>query len=245
MIDITKAKYGSAPFRWWIIDNSIMKERAELFQIYLNDIKDFSKFYSYENAFEGKLATDKWELFAPTIQYFFLESLGGKFIGMLEQLTGINGLIGDHTLRGGGIHIHTYGGKLSIHRDFTKHEKLGLIRRLNVLLYLNKDYTHDKGGALELWEKDMSKAVFSIAPIMNRMVIFETPDAPHGLGTPWNCKETNRMSLALYYYTAPTLEDLQKEHLSTQFLKKPGEVTDETTEILRRKRNLGRLGSNL
>ena len=43
------------------------------------------------------------------------------------------------------------GGVLKPHSDFHNYERLGLFRRLNVLVYLNADWTADDGGSLQMW----------------------------------------------------------------------------------------------
>jgi hypothetical protein len=59
------------------------------------------------------------------------------FVTFLEHLTGFDGLIPDPAFGGGGLHETKRGGHLSVHADFNLHPKLGLIRQLNLLLYLN------------------------------------------------------------------------------------------------------------
>jgi glycosyltransferase involved in cell wall biosynthesis len=122
---------------------------------------------------------------------------------MLEKLTGIKGLIADPTLLGGGMHKIDSGGKLSIHADSRKHAITGDYRRINLLVYLNKDWNKEWGGSLQLWNNDMTTMVQDIQPFFNRVVIFNTGGDtyhghPHDLNTP---EGVSRISLALYYYT--------------------------------------------
>jgi hypothetical protein len=81
---------------------------------------------------------------------------------------------------------------------------MGVHRRLNVILYLNKDWNSNWGGALELWDDSLSECVKSIDPVGNRLVIFETHDRTfHGHPSPLSCPpDESRKSLILYYYTA-------------------------------------------
>ena len=125
-------------------------------------------------------------------------------VQFLEQLTGIEGLIPDPYFRGGGLHQILPGGHLSIHSDFNFHPKLKLYRRLNLLLYLNRDWRPEYGGDLELWNADMTRCVRSIAPVFNRCVIFNTDRASfHGHPRPLNTPAgVTRKSIALYYYSA-------------------------------------------
>ena len=94
---------------------------------------------------------------------------------------------------------------------------MDLERRINVLIYLNKDWKPEYGGQLELWNQDMSEKVVAINPIFNRCVIFNTDTySYHGNPEPVNHPlETPRQVIALYYYTS-TWVPHKREH-STLF----------------------------
>jgi hypothetical protein len=112
-------------------------------------------------------------------------------------------LIPDPRFDGGGLHQIVRGGKLGIHSDFNKHEAYGLDRRLNLLLYLNKNWREEYGGHLQLWDRNMTKCEAKISPHFNRMMIFGTTDFTyHGHPDALQCPEgMTRKSLALYYFT--------------------------------------------
>lgn len=137
------------------------------------------------------------------IRQLYWELNSAPFLAFLEKLTGINNLIPDPHLAGGGAHETLRNGFLMIHADFNKHPHFQLDRRLNVLLYLNPDWQEEWGGHLELWKTDMSKCEKRISPIGGRCVIFSTTrDSFHGHPHPLNCPpEHSRKSVALYYYT--------------------------------------------
>lgn len=124
------------------------------------------------------------------------------FINFLEKLTGIEGLIPDPHLHGGGLHQILPGGKLVVHADFNYLPKLGLYRRINALFYLNKDWKREYNGYLELWDKNMENCVAEIEPRFNRMVIFNTSKYSfHGHPKTLSCPEgMTRKSIALYFY---------------------------------------------
>jgi 2OG-Fe(II) oxygenase superfamily len=125
-------------------------------------------------------------------------------VSFLESLTTISSLIPDPHFNGGGFHETSKGGKLGIHADFRINESLHLNRRINIIIYLNKDWKDEYGGGLELWDKKMQNKVHSIAPVYNRCVIFNTDaDSFHGHPDPLTTPDNvTRKSLALYYYTA-------------------------------------------
>jgi len=126
------------------------------------------------------------------------------FLEFLQDLTGIKEkLIPDPYFNGGGYHEIKPGGLLKVHADFNKHVDTMLDRRLNLLVYLNKDWEESYGGHFELWDKDMTKSCKKVLPIFNRVAIFSTTDfSYHGHPDPLTCPpDRSRKSLALYYYS--------------------------------------------
>lgn len=156
------------------------------------------------------------------IRALFYSFNSRPFIRFLENLTGIQKLVPDPFFLGGGFHEIRQGGHLSVHADFNFHKQLHLERRLNVLIYLNHDWQPEYGGALELWDQDMTGAVQSINPSFNRCVVFTTTgDSFHGNPQPVNHpNQQPRRSIALYYYTA-TWDERAKSY-TTQFKPRPG-----------------------
>jgi hypothetical protein len=179
----------------------------------------------FDNFHEGKLETQGEERLGSTLSLLLYQFNSAPFLRFLEELTGIEGLIGDPYFTGGGLHQIERGGRLGIHTDFRQHYSLPLYRRLNVLVYLNRDWEDAWGGRLELWDRDMTQCVRSIAPIYNRMVVFTIGGAtyhghPDPLATP---PGITRKSIALYYFTATPPEDGPGESTkATVFVGRPG-----------------------
>ena len=159
-------------------------------------------------------------------RHFLYVLNSASFLKFLERLTGIDNLIGDPQFEGGGLHQIVSGGKLAIHADFNKHSCFGLDRRLNLLIYLNKNWKDEYGGDFELWDNNMSKMISKVAPLFNRVVIFTTSEhSYHGHPDPLACpSDVTRKSLALYYYTNGGVreEEASGQH-STLFHARPGE----------------------
>jgi hypothetical protein len=109
-----------------------------------------------------------------------------------------------------------------MHADFNHHKPMNLERRINVLIYLNKEWRGEYGGQLELWDNAMTRCAKAVVPLYNRCVIFSTTsESMHGNPQPVNHpNRTPRRSIALYYYTA-TWDSLKREH-TTQFRVRAG-----------------------
>ncbi|HVU75061.1 MAG TPA: 2OG-Fe(II) oxygenase [Mycobacteriales bacterium] len=128
------------------------------------------------------------------------------FLDLLRDITGIDGLIPDPYLEGGGLHSSGAGGVLTPHTDFHLYTRLGLHRQLNLLLYLNQDWKPGDGGRLGLWRKGEEEPRVRVAPELGRVVIFRTADdSVHGFADPV-AEGRERHSIALYYYTAAESE---------------------------------------
>ena len=101
--------------------------------------------------------------------------------------------------------MHTRGGRLNPHQDYSIHPKLGLERRFSLLIYLTPSWQKNWNGELVLFEKnDTLKEVKRITPLFNRMVLFKTTSAWHGVPEPINCPpEICRNAIGLFYLTKP------------------------------------------
>jgi len=145
------------------------------------------------------------------------------FVAWLREQTGIQNLMPDDSLEGGGLHQSKRGGFLNIHADFTVHpHKRNWRRRVNLLVYLNENWLPEYRGELELWERDMSACSQKILPVFNRAAIFNTDeDSYHGLPDPIQCPENmTRKSIALYYFTEE--KEMPKKR-ATNYRARPGD----------------------
>lgn len=152
---------------------------------------------------ETKLASTNEMQLPFVVQQFIRELNAEQFLTQISALTGIPGLIPDPYLLGAGMHMIMPGGKLAIHADFNKHPIMNVDRRLNLLVYLNKDWHESYGGHLELWDRSMQTCAQRILPVFNRTVLFLTDDFSfHGHPEPLPCPAHRvRKSIAMYYYT--------------------------------------------
>jgi hypothetical protein len=162
----------------------------------------------------------------PFTRHLVAQFNAATVIGFLERLTGIDGLVPDPHLVGGGLHQIERGGRLEVHADFNRHEHLRLDRRLNMILYLNREWREEWGGHLELWDRTMRRCVRKVLPVANRCVVFATSDHSfHGHPDPLTCPPgVTRKSLALYYYSNGRPVDEITDAHNTLFQYRRGEV---------------------
>jgi Rps23 Pro-64 3,4-dihydroxylase Tpa1-like proline 4-hydroxylase len=146
------------------------------------------------------------------------------FVERMSYMSGIPDLVADPGLSGGGIHETNHGGRLDVHVDFNFNEQLGLYRRLNVLVYFNKDWKEEYGGYLDLWDHDVHNCLGRYAPTFNRAAGFATSNISwHGV-TPVNCPPGQfRKSFAVYYYSKEPPAGWDGVKRSTVFRARPDE----------------------
>lgn len=204
------------PFRHYVLDDFM--ESSFLDKIGMNELMECSNHGNvrrFLNDKENKIAISHIKEGIVFEILRFMNSF--TFVNFLKELVGIDDLIVDNDFHGGGVHMIPQGGKLGVHIDFSRaifdNSKY---RRLNALLYLNKDWEESYGGHLELWDKKPSDGgvpIKKVLPIFNRLVLFGTKkNSWHGHPTPLACPlHRYRISLATYYYS-DTPGDDEEDH---------------------------------
>src|SRR6266850_1534995 len=221
--EVLGQQYQNArPFPFIVIDNFLPDAIVEAVAEAVPDrtSADWTKLPTDDQ--RGKrVLTDESRVPIP-IRALIHELNSGYFLRFLEVLTGITDLISDTKLIGGGVHMIERGGKLSVHVDFSHHPTNGLNRRLNLLLYLSRNWQEEYGGNLEFWSRDIKTCEQKILPVFHRCAIFSTsPISYHGHPDGLNCPEgMTRNSIALYYFTRGRPTEEEGEH-NTLFKSRP------------------------
>lgn len=198
------------PFDHIVIDNFLRSEVAAALEAEYPAWDD-QMWWQYANQIEQKKALNHWDRFPPVTYSVMTVFNSPEFIRELEVLTGIRGLRSDPGLNGGGWHGHAGGGKLNVHLDYSLHPKLGLERRLNLIVYITSEWDPAWGGQLGLWAGDSAKPQEigrTVDCLFNRAVLFDTTqNSWHGLPDAIRCPHgVIRRSLAVYYLTEPRAE---------------------------------------
>ncbi len=199
-----RAAYAIAdPFPHAVIDDVLFPEVFDRAAGEFPGLRDES-WNGYLHVNETKYSNTSPDTWGPTLQAVARELCSPRFVDFLVQLTGIEDLIPDWNMDGGGLHQTLRGGHLNIHADFTTHHTHeNWARRVNILLYLNREWHDEWGGKLELWDKDMTACRARVTPAGNRMLVFTTSeDSFHGHPDGLTCPDDiARRSMALYYFT--------------------------------------------
>ena len=220
-----KNQYSLAdPFPHTQIDGFFSNEYLDTVLEEFPDLSKLSDSQNYKNQNEIKFANNDFKNFPETIKNFFNFLNSQTFLNFLQTVTSIKEkLIADEQLNGGGLHEIKSGGLLKVHTDFNKHPTNNFDRRVNVLIYLNKDWQEKYKGYLELWDKDMKNCKQKIPPSFNKMVIFSTTDfSNHGHPDPIECPTNiSRKSIALYYFSKgrPKNEILNEDQKNRTYFK--------------------------
>ena len=194
---------NAEPYPHIVIDNFLSEEACDALLEEFEMPSESGGWGHYVHYNERKLGATQLDRMGPQTQAIVAALSAQEFLDWLEKITGIDALIPDPDLDGGGLHKIERGGFLNVHVDFLAHTThRNWSRQLNLLLYLNRDWEASYGGALELWDTKMEKKVREVAPLFNRCVIFHTaPGSYHGHPTPLSCPpDRSRKSLALYYF---------------------------------------------
>jgi len=233
--------FYNSPFDHWILDNfldlSLAKELS-------NDFLDYhdNNWFCYNNPLENKKTLNNWYYFPPTTYKFIAYLNSPEFIQYISNVTGIQKLFPDIGLHGAGWHIHGKDGKLNLHFDYSIHPKLGLQRKLNIIIYLTEDWDVNWGGNLEFWSHNNQtnkpkEKLKIIDNVFNRAVLFDTTqNSWHGFPDPLRCPENvYRKSIAMYYLCEPPYDvDMRKRALYAPSLE---QINDPNIIELIRKRS--------
>ncbi|MEM5364717.1 2OG-Fe(II) oxygenase [Paraburkholderia azotifigens] len=195
------------PFKHLCIDNFFESAKAEAL------LAEFPSFKA-KNAMNefgevgGKAVVTTLKEISPFYAAVYDYILSETFLHEMSELTGIPDLLPDPRMYGGGTHENVHGQQMDPHVDFNFDQDHGYHRRINLILYLNKDWQESWGGAIELHSNPRDPKSNQIAAfncIFNRAVIFETNEYSwHGfkaVDLPEELRDRSRKSLSVYLYT--------------------------------------------
>lgn len=221
-------KYNAAkPFRHLCIENFFLPEHAEAM------LADFPSFdpamaVNEHGKIGGKAVVEDIAKISPFYEQLHAYVCGEAFLKTVREMTGIPDLEADPFMYGGGTHDNRDGQELDPHIDFNYDPRNNRHRRMNLLVYLNKEWDPAWGGSIELHanpRKPDEDQILSFAPVFNRAVLFETNEYSwHGfprIVLPKNKSGFSRKCISLYFYS-PTrpAEEIAPPH-GTHYIPRP------------------------
>lgn len=211
---------NAQPFEHLVIDDLFNPKLLELIEADFDLLNESRWKLSIDGEHEKTHRSLPGSKLGPASELYFGLINSGWFLNVVSTISGIDNLIADTTLEGGGLHETRNGGMFAIHTDFNKHIHTMLDNELVLITYLNKDWDPTYGGGLELWSAETKSRVFEIQPIFGRSVLLRHSARsfhghPHPLTAP---QGRTRRSVAAYYYTNRNPTDLTTERHSSSFL---------------------------
>ena len=245
LLSLRERCFNSQPFRYICIDGMWDEDFLTKVSDEVLEFEDWAGEKDFYGSKKKRWQAD-WDLLPSNTNSFLAYLNQPTVLKLIEFITGEEGLIADPYLEGGGIHSTGNGGFLKLHADFNWNSKLKLYRRINILVYLNKDWNSDFGGQVELAGKNSSgefESLVALEPIFNRTLIFITDDSSfHGQPNPVNHPlNSRRNSIAAYYYVAnkPTgTSDVKR--VGTNYVNEDGSKMHESivTKVVRKLKRL-------
>lgn len=202
-----EAFLAAKPFRHVVIDDFFEPAFAERL---LAEFPSFDPKLAVAEAgtVGGKAVNTRIAEISPSYQQLYEAIAARPFLDLVSRLSGIPDLILDPKMFGGGTHDNQHGQELDPHVDFNYDEAMQLHRRLNLIVYLNKGWKSEWGGALEIHSnprRPFENQVSRYDPLFNRCVMFETNEYSwHGfprLNLPPEERYRSRKSISIYLYT--------------------------------------------
>lgn len=213
------------PYEHVVLEPFLSEETANALLGQFPELSD-QRWFRYYNPIENKFAMNKFDGL-DVVQKVFAALQSPEFIELVTKITGIPNLENDPHLHGAGLHCHPREGKLDMHLDYSIHPVSGKERRLNLILYLNKEWQQEWGGDIQLWDAEFTGPKAQVTPSFNRAVLFRTSDLSwHGMPRPFTCPEgSHRKSLAIYYVSDPRPDVTHR--YKAQFRPLPDQVANE------------------
>lgn len=206
--DAIRSRFETAePFKHAVVENFFHPALAEVL------LRDFPAFdpERAKNEFGqigGKAVNERIGTISGAYRRLAAHIQSPEFLSLVGRLTGLSDLLPDPNLYGGGTHENRHGQALDPHVDFNYDPATRLHRKLNLLVYLNKEWREAWGGSIELHSdprRPDGNRITSFTPDFNRAVIFETNERSwHGFPRiilPEDKRHLSRKSLSIYLYT--------------------------------------------
>ena len=200
-IDELKNNFDKAqPCNYIVLPDFLTEELATT--LYENFPKIDSLNVKRKSLNENKSEDYHFERFHPAFSELRKVVSSKEMYQFMETVTGIKGLKTTDDSLGSGVHQGNNGSYVDVHIDVNYNPAKKLWRRINLLIYLNKNWKPEYGGDLEIWDKEMKQCEATVPCDFNRAIIFLTDEnSPHGYRKIDVPEGETRKSFYTYYFT--------------------------------------------
>jgi len=197
--ELTHQFNSKKPIRHFVIDGFLENNFAHTIYINFPAVKEMKTHYHGIN--EKKSEHSDFSKLDTSFSRLHDELSSRAFIEWLTEVTSIKDLETIDDRLGYGLHQGAHNSFLDIHIDYNLHPVKKRHRKLNFILFLNKQWEKDWGGNLELWDDKVQNCIQSISPLFNRCVIFECSEISyHGYSRISVPGDITRKSYYQYYF---------------------------------------------
>jgi len=187
----------ATPFPHVVIDNFLNESVANAL---INDCPETSSMQRCRHyLFANKHEFSSWDGLSDSFSLLHQELLSEQFQLFVRSVSGEDLFM--ESKFSGDLHQGTDGGFLNMHTDFNLHPVQDTwVHRLNVMIYLNKNWQQQYGGYLQL-RKGLKGATKEISPAFNCCIIMLSDQTTYHGYNRLNLPEgLTRKSLVVHFY---------------------------------------------
>lgn len=208
-LDTLRTRFAEAkPFRHVVIDDFLRPEVAERLLADFPSHPDPASLVNEFGAPNPKNSVPDVRSIGPFYREMDDLVASQAFRDTIGRIVAIDDLEYDPYYFGAGTHENFHGAGLDAHYDFNIHPRMGTHRRLNAIVYLNKEWDPRWGGQIRLHTNPYDvrgDQITEVEAIFNRCIIFETTETSwHSVSLvnlPEDKRHLSRKSFTIYMYT--------------------------------------------
>jgi hypothetical protein len=169
---------------------------------------------SHHYLFTNKRELSFWSSVADSFRQLYEDLLSNQFRSFVSTVSGED-LFMDSKFYGD-LHQGVDQGFLNMHTDFNLHPtQNNWVHRLNVMIYLNKNWQQEYGGYLRL-RAGFDGETEEIAPIFNRCIFMLSDDTTyHGYSKLNLPKNVTRKSIVVNFYKEELVDKVPPRRITT------------------------------
>lgn len=204
--------------KYFIVDNLLSEEDClKIYESFDNKKVIWKIRKSFRESKNTTAKVDNFNNIIPAITDAFQEK---RVVECISKITEIDKLEGDNSLYGSGISAMRKGDFLNPHIDNSHDSNRQRFRRLNLLYYVSPNWSEEKGGNFELWDKEIKNPKIIISKF-NRLVVMETGPKTYHSVNPVLVDET-RYCVSNYYFSNKSFNGKKYYHV-TSFTGRPNQ----------------------